>query len=54
VQFTQSDAVEYVVAVIGAESRPAQATGVFIEIGVGGGVRAAAGIRIRKSPRDRG
>ena len=49
VQFAESEAAEYVVAVIGAESKPARAAGAFVEIGVGGGLRAAAGIRFRRS-----
>ena len=34
--------------VLGFESSPAGPSGVFVEAGVGGGVRVAAGIRLRK------
>ena len=38
----------YILALLGLESRPAGTTGWFVEVGVGGGVRAAAGIRLRR------
>ena len=38
----------YLALVLGAESRPAAKRGWFLEVGVGGGVRAAAGIRLRR------
>jgi hypothetical protein len=40
----------YVVATIGLESRPGESSGWFLEAGVGGGARAAAGIRWRWFP----
>jgi hypothetical protein len=38
----------YITLVLGAESRPAGRRGWFVELGVGGGVRVAAGIRLRR------
>jgi hypothetical protein len=38
---------EYMVLFLGLEARPARAVGWFVEGGVGGGVRLAAGYRIR-------
>lgn len=40
----------YVVLTIGIESRPAAPSGWFVEAGVGGGARAAAGYRWRRFP----
>jgi hypothetical protein len=40
----------YVVATIGVEGRPGTSSGWFLEAGVGGGVRAAAGVRWRWFP----
>lgn len=37
----------YLVVVLGIESRPAGSPGWFVEGGVGGGLRAAAGVRLR-------
>ena len=39
---------EYIVAFMGVESRPGQSMGWFAEAGVGGGVRFAAGLQVRK------
>ena len=39
---------EYIVAVGGLEWRPGAPTGWFAEVGVGGGVRLAAGIQLRR------
>lgn len=38
----------WVQLVLGFESAPAGASGVFVEAGVGGGARVAAGVRLRK------
>lgn len=38
----------YLVLIVGLESRPAGKSGWFLEAGVGGGVRVAAGVRIRR------
>jgi hypothetical protein len=45
------DARGYVVALVGVESRPAARSGWFVEGGVGGGARVAAGWRRRWSSR---
>ncbi len=41
---------EWMLLVVGIESSPARSAGWFLEGGVGGGLRAAAGIRLRKPP----
>lgn len=38
----------YLAMVVGVESRPAGKAGWFLESGIGGGVRVAAGVRIRR------
>lgn len=53
VTFTDEAAVERLVVLLGLEQAPATGVGWFLEGGVAGGVRAAAGIRIRPG-RDRG
>jgi hypothetical protein len=47
VQATADDVAEYVVLLIGVESAPVRRTGWFAEVGVAGGVRAVAGVRVR-------
>lgn len=39
---------EYIVALLGLESRPGRSVGWFAEIGVGGGARVAVGVQYRK------
>ena len=46
--FTKGDTREYIVAFVGLESRPARSLGWFAEVGIGGGVRVAAGLQYRK------
>lgn len=40
----------YVAALIGVERAPGRRRGWYVELGVGGGVRAAAGVRLRRLP----
>jgi hypothetical protein len=43
---------EYLVVVLGAETAsPVRRIGWFLEVGIGGGVRASAGMRLRRPPR---
>ncbi len=46
--FTESDNAQYIVAVLGLEGSPGAKWGWFLEAGVGGGVRIAGGIQLRK------
>ncbi len=39
---------EYILAVIGVESRPGRSRGWFAEVGVGGGARVSVGVQFRK------
>ena len=43
----RDDVREYVVLLLGVESRPGARTGWFAEVGVGGGVRGVVGVRLR-------
>ncbi len=45
---TADDVFEYVLLIIGIETTPAGGSGWFAEVGLGGGVRASAGFRIRR------
>ena len=44
---TADDVFEFLVLLIGLETTPGRKTGWYAEIGIAGGVRAAAGFRIR-------
>jgi hypothetical protein len=44
---TSDEVFEYVLLVIGLETAPGARRGWFAEVGIGGGVRVAAGYRIR-------
>lgn len=48
VAVSQGRARPFVMLVVGAENSPAGRRGTFIEVGVGGGLRAAIGMRWRK------
>lgn len=43
----EGDAFEYVVLMIGVETTPGRRSGWFVEAGIGGGFRVAAGFRLR-------
>ena len=45
---TSEEVFEYVVLFVGVETTPGAPTGWFAELGIGGGVRAAAGFRIKR------
>lgn len=47
VMVTKGDTAEYLVLLVGLESAPGRRTGWFAEVGVAGGVRAVAGMRVR-------
>jgi len=47
VTYSDGDTREYIVAVLGLESRPGTRRGWFVEVGFGGGARLAAGIQMR-------
>jgi hypothetical protein len=44
---TAEDVFEYLVLLIGLETTPGRKTGWYAEVGLAGGVRAAAGFRVR-------
>ncbi len=48
---TKESTAEWLVFVIGLEARPRAKNGWFLELGLGGGVRAATGFRIRRFAR---
>ncbi len=48
---TERDTAEYLLLVLGVESRPGGVSGWFAEVGLGGGVRVAAGLRLRQGMR---
>ncbi len=45
---TSEEVFEYVVLFVGVETTPGAPTGWFAELGIGGGVRVAAGFRIKR------
>lgn len=47
---TSDDVFEYAVLFVGVETTPGRRTGWFAELGVAGGVRVAAGFRIKRRP----
>lgn len=47
-EFTESAIAEFILLVVGMESAPGLPWGVFVEAGVGGGVRLAVGLRHRR------
>ncbi len=49
--FTSDESREFILVVIGFQGRPGSAVGWFIEGGVAGGIRLAAGVRVRKRRR---
>jgi len=49
--FADETTREYIVALVGLESRPGRSLGWFAEVGLGGGARVAAGIQYRKRRR---
>jgi hypothetical protein len=49
--FANGTTREYIVALVGLESRPGRPAGWFAEVGIGGGVRVAAGVQYRKRRR---
>jgi hypothetical protein len=55
VALTASDSVstEYLTLFLGVESTPGRPLGVFAEVGVGGGLRLSAGLRLRRFARRR-
>jgi len=53
VVLTEDESREYILALLGVESRPGAGAGWFAEVGLGGGLRIAAGFRIRQRPRRR-
>lgn len=50
---TSDESVEYLVGSIGLEWKPGSSSGWFMEVGIGGGVRVAAGIQLRHRSRRR-
>lgn len=48
---TDAGSQEYVLLVIGLEARPGRDAGWFVEAGVAGGLRVAAGVRLRRRSR---
>lgn len=47
VTFTDVESSEYILLVVGVESRPGGGRGWFVELGLAGGLRLAAGLRWR-------
>ena len=48
VAVTRAASAEYIVVLLGVESNPGGGFGWFAEAGIGGGIRAAAGVRFRR------
>ncbi len=53
VRFRQPGTSGFLLVMLGAESRPARRLGWFVEVGAGGGVRLATGLRVRTRRSDR-
>jgi hypothetical protein len=50
---TSDESLEYLVGSFGLEWRPGASRGWFMEVGIGGGVRVAAGFQLRRRGRRR-
>ncbi len=51
VEVTANESDEFLLLVLGVESSPAGRAGWFVDVGVGGGLRFSAGIRLRSARR---
>jgi hypothetical protein len=48
--FTADENLQYLIGVLGVEASPGGKWGWFIEAGIGGGVRIAGGVQVRRRP----